>query len=106
MMLHPTGSIAVIFCAKRTTSDEAGYQEAAAEMSTLAKLQPGYLGEDHARTENGLGITISYWADDVSAKAWRDQPDHAAIREKGRGGWYEFYTLHVARVERSYDWRK
>ncbi|WP_417622765.1 antibiotic biosynthesis monooxygenase family protein [Parasphingorhabdus sp.] len=106
MFLHPKGSIAIIFCAQRTGVDDAGYQAAAASMSMLAERQPGYLGKNDARSDDGLGITVSYWRDDASAKAWRDHPGHAAIREQGRGKWYSEYSLHVARVERGYDWKK
>ena len=106
MLLHPKDSIAVIFCALRTATDEEGYQAAATTMSELAARQPGYLGQDHARSADGFGITISYWRDDASARAWRDHPDHAVIREQGRGQWYSAYSLHVARVERGYDWQK
>ncbi|PHR19236.1 MAG: antibiotic biosynthesis monooxygenase [Sphingopyxis sp.] len=94
------------FCAQRTGSDEEAYQSAAAAMSALAAQQPGYLGQDHARSADGMGITVSYWRDDESAKAWRNHPDHAVIREQGRGKWYREYSLHVARVERGYDWQK
>ncbi len=106
MILHPPGSIAVIFCAQRTAQDEEAYTAAANIMSDLAAQQSGYLGQDSVRSENGLGITVSYWKDDAAAKAWRDHPVHTAIREEGRGKWYESYTLHVAEVERSYDWDK
>lgn len=106
MDLHPPDSIAVIFCAQRTVDDEDAYNAAAAVMSNLAAQQSGYLGQDSSRSQDGLGITISYWENDAAAKAWRDHPVHAAIRDQGRGKWYESYTLHVARVERSYDWKK
>jgi heme-degrading monooxygenase HmoA len=97
MQLHPNDSIAVIFCAQRTDAGEEDYQAAAAAMAALAAEQPGYLGEDHARSSDGFGITVSYWRDDTSARAWRDQ---------GRDKWYSAYSLHVARVERGYDWQK
>lgn len=106
MRLHPKNAIAVIFCAQRTASGEEAYQAAAAAMGELAAQQPGYLGEDHARSADGFGITVSYWRDDASAKAWRDHPDHARIRDEGRNRWYSAYSLHVARVERGYDWQK
>ncbi len=106
MTLHPPGSIAVIFCAQRTSDDDEAYAAAAGVMSNLAAQQPGYLGQDSSRSEDGLGITISYWENDKAAKTWRDHPVHSAIREQGRGKWYESYTLHVARIERSYDWEK
>jgi len=86
--------------------DDSSYEAAATAMDNLAAKQPGFLGIDSSRSPDGLGITISYWKDDDAAKAWRDNPDHTAIRERGRAIWYENYTLHVARVERSYDWQK
>lgn len=106
MATLPTGSICVIFVAQRTTDDDEGYFAAAAAMDALAAQQDGYLGIDSVRASNGLSITVSYWASEAAAKAWRDQPDHAAIRERGRGMWYSSYSLHVASVERSYDWTK
>ena len=106
MLLHPENSTAVIFCAQRTGDDEAAYQAAAAMMSTLAAEQPGYLGQDHARSDEGMGITVSYWRDDKCARAWRDHPVHKTIREQGRDKWYSEYSLHVTSVTRAYDWQK
>ncbi len=106
MQLYHRGSIAVIFCAQRTQKDDESYGAAADEMSNLAAQQPGYLDEDSSRLPDGMGVTVSYWKDDDSAKAWREHPVHSAIREQGRGKWYESYTLHVARIERCYAWEK
>lgn len=102
--IHPVDSIAVIFAAQKTGLDADGYALAAAAMDALAAQQPGYLGMDHAGGPDGYGITISYWADDASARAWRDNPDHRAAREAGRDRWYTRYTLHVGRIERGYAW--
>lgn len=98
--------VAVIFLSERTGLDEAGYAAAATAMSALAAEQPGYRGERNARSPDGLGITISYWSDEASAIAWRDEPRHAAIRETGRERWYRWYRVEVATVDRSYDWRR
>lgn len=100
------GVIAVIFHSTRNDADSAGYAEAAERMARRAALQPGYVGIDSARDSAGVGITVSYWADETSAIAWRDDPDHARVREAGRGRWYDDYTVVVARVERSYDWSR
>lgn len=106
MKAHEPPSIAVIFAGLRTGDHEAEYADAAAEMSKLVAEQPGFLGERHARDDAGYGITVSYWIDEASAKAWRDHPEHARIRDAGRDRWYSRYTLEVARIERSYDWQK
>lgn len=99
-----TGQTAVIFTSRRTGADAAGYAEAAARMEALAAGQPGYRGIDAVRSADGSGITISWWADEASALAWRAHPDHAAVRERGRAGWYDGYEVAVATVGRSYRW--
>ena len=103
-MADRVGEVAVIFTSWRNGRDPAGYAAAAAAMEALAARQPGYRGITSARDDRGLGITISYWADDGAARAWRDQPDHARVREAGRRLWYDRYTVVVARVERGYVW--
>ena len=99
-----TGQVAVIFVSIRNDADDIGYGEAAAAMDALAAMQPGYRGVDSAREAGGMGITVSYWADDSAAIAWRHHPEHTAIREHGRARWYDSYSVIVARVERGYDW--
>jgi heme-degrading monooxygenase HmoA len=106
MKPNRTGQIAVIFCSVRTEADAEGYGAAAEAMGALAAQQPGYCGVTNARGSDGFGITVSYWSDEVAAKAWRDQPDHTRIRELGRGKWYASYTLEVAEISRSYEWMK
>lgn len=100
------GQIAVIFVSQRSAEDDTGYAVAAAAMDALAAEQPGYRGITNARDADGFGITVSYWADNASAKAWRDNPDHARIRAAGRARWYDRYEVVVADVTRDYDWRR
>jgi heme-degrading monooxygenase HmoA len=100
-----SGAVAVIFLSIRTEHDEAGYATAAARMEALAAVQPGYLGLDTARGADRLGVTVSYWADEAAALAWRDHTEHSAIRDLGRARWYSWYRTDVTRVERSYEWR-
>ncbi|HET9079265.1 MAG TPA: antibiotic biosynthesis monooxygenase [Trebonia sp.] len=96
---------AVIFTSVRTDGDN-GYAQRAEEMLRLAAEQPGFLGVDSARETDGLGITVSYWRDEESIRAWRAQADHTRARADGRARWYESYALHVARVERSYGFTR
>jgi heme-degrading monooxygenase HmoA len=105
-MRDRVGQIAVIFVSERTGDDDAGYAEAAAAMEALAAQQPGYRGIESARGTDGLGITVSYWADEASARAWRDAPEHTAMRERGRARWYIRYDVIVTKVTRGYSWRR
>jgi hypothetical protein len=56
---------------------------------------------DSARGHDGLGITVSYWADEAAIAAWRDHAEHAPTRARGRDQWYESFAVHAARVERA-----
>ena len=62
---------AVIFTSHQA-SDE-GYAETSARMEELGREQPGFLGIESVRGGDGLGITISYWSDLESIRAWKAQ---------------------------------
>lgn len=93
---------AVIFTSVRTEMDADEYNRMAERMMTLAAKQPGYLGIDTARGEDGLGITVSYWRDEASIAAWKAEAEHQAAQRLGKERWYEAFSLHVARIERAY----
>ena len=101
-----SGQTVVMFVSARTGVDDEGYAAAAEAMAALAAEQPGYRGVDSVRDADGIGITLSYWADEASAVAWRRHPEHAAIRDAGRDRWYQWYELHVAEIGRSYSWKR
>ncbi len=105
-LLPPKGAIAVIFVSLLRAAEDDGYEAAGARMAERAAAFPGYLGMDSARGADGLGITVSYWADEASALAWRADAEHAAIRELGRERWYAHYRLMVASIERAYEWMR
>lgn len=100
------GQIAVVFVSRRTGADDEGYGAAAQAMEHLASTQSGFRGFYGVKDADGVGIAVSYWADAASAKAWRDHPDHEAIRAAGRERWYDWYELTVSRVERGYKWAR
>ena len=56
---------AVIFSSLRTDGHRE-YGATAPRMEESAKGMPGYLGIESARGEDGFGITVSYWRDEVS----------------------------------------
>jgi heme-degrading monooxygenase HmoA len=93
---------AVIFTAQRTATDQ-GYGAMADKMVEMAAKQPGYIGVESTRDASGLGITVSYWADEAAVKAWKQVSEHLFAQKMGREKWYEHYTLRVAKVERAYD---
>ena len=92
----------VIFANQRGQDDDRAYSEMAERMAELAARQPGYLGVDSARGEDGFGITVSYWQSLEAIAAWKANVDHQEAQRQGREGWYKAYKLHIAKVERAY----
>ena len=92
---------AVIFSALRNNASGDQFEETDQRMMSLAAQQPGFLGVDTAAS--GIGITVSYWADEESIAAWRRNSDHAFAQYEGRTRWYDAYELRVARVERAHS---
>ncbi|MFJ8743116.1 antibiotic biosynthesis monooxygenase family protein [Embleya sp. NPDC127516] len=82
--------------------DSENYTRSEARMLELAEKQPGYLGRESARTADGRDLTLVYYADEESLKAWRDNAEHRHAQRLGRERWYASYEVRVARVERSY----
>ena len=91
--------VAVVFTSLRTDGDN-GYAVMSARMDELAAQQPGYLGIEAAR--EGLGITVSYWVDEESARAWKEVAAHVVAQQRGRDTWYSDYRVRVATVTRDY----
>jgi heme-degrading monooxygenase HmoA len=90
---------AVIFTSIRSATPDDGYAETAARMEQLAREQPGFLGVESARCDDGLGITISYWESMEAIAAWGQHAEHLLAQKGGREKWYESYSIRVSRVE-------
>jgi len=105
MIARPTPYWAVIFTSKRRPRDDHEYDQTAGRMETLAASIPGHLGIESVRDANGIAITVSYWESEDSIAAWRDHPEHLDAKSRGRGDWYEWYELRVARVDRARSFR-
>lgn len=93
---------AVVFTSTRTPGDD-GYVAMSAAMERLASEQPGFLGIESARGDDGLGITVSYWVDSSAARAWKHVAAHQVAQRRGRDAWYSDYRVRVATVERDYS---
>lgn len=94
---------AVIFTSIRTDGD-LGYAELAERMEALARVQPGFLGFETARSE--IGISVSYWKSLEDIARWKENAQHLEAQRTGREKWYEQYTLRICKVEREYGFKR
>ena len=90
---------AVIFTSTRTVGDN-GYGQISDRMIELAEEQAGFLGIESARQD--IGITVSYWADLDSIRAWKANSEHVEAQKNGRKSWYDSFKVRIAKVDRDY----
>ncbi|MEH3024156.1 MAG: antibiotic biosynthesis monooxygenase [Pseudomonas oryzihabitans] len=93
----PAGCVLVAFVSQRSAEDE-GYAAMAERMLALAREQPGFLGVESVRGEDGLGITLSYWTDQAAAAAWGAHPEHRDAQRLGHQRWYLWHATRIALV--------
>ena len=100
----PERYFAVIFTAQRSLSGDDIYDMTAYRMVLLAQRQPGFLGVESVRGDDGIGITVSYWVDRAAIANWRQHAEHLAAQALGRQEFYDWYRIRVSEVvsERSF----
>lgn len=77
------------------------YLKMAIKLRDIALKEFGCL-EFIALTQDENEIALSYWKDEASIKAWKQQTDHLMAQELGRTQWYESYSVEITEVKRSY----
>lgn len=88
--LPPPPYYAVIFSSQRNAGDD-GYEAMSQRMVELAAAQDSFLGVESARDAHGFGITVSYWQDEASIRAWKVHAEHRIAQETGQKLWYQHY---------------
>lgn len=96
----PIGAIAVIFISE-LSPDNRGYAEMSDRMSALAGEQAGFLGWVSLRGDSGLGITVSWWRDRISALEWKQVAEHRLAQRLGSERWYRRWNLQVCTIDES-----
>src|SRR5262245_61303213 len=93
--------LVVLFRSKLTdTAANDGYGEMAEEMEALARTMPGFVDVKAFKADDGERLTIVWWRDEETLKAWREQARHRIAQRAGRERWYEYYKMDVAEVIR------
>jgi heme-degrading monooxygenase HmoA len=96
-----TPYVAVVFTSLRSGDDGEEYESTDARLLELVREQPGFLGVE-ALDDGVAGISVSYWATNDDALAWKEVSEHVAAQRLGRERWYAAYRVRVATVDREY----
>jgi len=99
--------VVILFRSKLTPTAAAdGYSEMAEEMETLARQMPGFVDVKAFKSDDGERLTVVWWEDEETLKAWRENVRHRVAQRRGREQWYQYYKLEVAEVVRQNSFEK
>ncbi len=86
---------------------ESEFGDALEHVQEQVKKHDGFLGEAPCcRIENDKRfVTLFYWRDRESIKAWREDPEHMKIQQLGRNKIFAWYKIRVCEIEREYGWK-
>ena len=90
----------VVFRARIKALDD-DYHATAERLRELALARFGCL-EFQSISQGEDEVTLSYWPDEQSIRAWKAQADHILAQQTGRARWYASYAVQIARIEREY----
>ncbi len=96
--------IAVIFEVEPSAQGYDAYLEHAARLRPLLEQIDGFISVERFRSLSNPNklVSLSFWRDEASVRAWREQPGHRATQAAGRAGIFDDYRLRVANVVRDY----
>ena len=86
---------------------ELEFETALKHMQEQVKQYDGFLGEAlccSIENEKRL-VTLFYWRDRASIKAWREDPDHVKTKQLAREKIFAWYKIRVCDLEREYEWK-
>jgi heme-degrading monooxygenase HmoA len=99
--------IVVLFRSKLVpTASTDGYDDMAKEMDDLARTMPGFVDVQSFKAEDGERLTVVWWQDEETLRAWREQARHRVAQRTGRERWYEYYKMDVAEVIRTNNFER
>ena len=82
------------------------YEAAFERMLELVSEIPGFVDIAGFTGEDGSELAVARFETPEAISLWRDQPEHAATRERGRAEFFESYDITIATINRQYDWTR
>lgn len=87
----------------RPDVDLAALEAAGARMYELASAMPGFISYKDFAAEDGECLSIIEFSDMDSLLAWRHQPEHVAMQQRGRDEFFANYEIQVCEPRRAYS---
>jgi heme-degrading monooxygenase HmoA len=96
--------IAVIFEVEPSATGMDTYLEHAARLKPLLAEVDGFISIERFQSlvNPKKLVSLSFWRDEESVRAWREHAEHRNTQRVGREGVFDDYRLRVAAVVRDY----
>jgi heme-degrading monooxygenase HmoA len=62
---------------------------------------PGFVDVKSFAAEDGERLTVVWWQNEETMRAWREHPRHREAQRLGRERWYRYFRLEVAELSRT-----
>jgi len=93
--------IIIIFRVRLSPDAGKDYEAMEAELGGLVQHNPGFIDAKSYVAPDGEHLTIVWWRDEESLRAWRELPRHREAQHAARARWHDYYRVEVATVTRS-----
>lgn len=95
---------AVMFEVTPKQSGKTQYLEFASNLRKFLEHQPGFISIERFQSLINANkiLSLSFWEDEASIKAWRNVMEHRAAQKKGKDSLFESYRIRVTQVVRDY----
>ena len=94
--------VIVLFRSRLTATAGADYAATAEAMLERARRMPGFVDYRHYEAADGERLSVIWWEDEATLRAWAEDAEHREAQRLGRERWYAWYRLDVGQVLRSY----
>lgn len=100
--------IAVIFEVQPKPSQAQRYFDIAGDLKPQLERVDGFISVERFESlaQPGKFLSLSYWRDEASVRAWRSHARHREGQRKGRALVFNDYRIRVAAVLRDYSMRE
>lgn len=98
--------LVILFRSKLTAQAGADYDAMDATLFGLVKEQPGFVKVKSFKADDGERLTVVWWQDAETLRAWASLPIHRQAQETGRDRWYQYYDMEVTEVIRESHFKR
>ncbi len=92
--------IVVLFFSRLTPEAGEEYVATDQRLMEMARSAPGFVDAKSFTAADGERLTVVWWKDLETLRAWREDPVHREAQAKGRALWYRYYDMEVAEMVR------